>query len=216
VEVRVSLSRTYAQLGHLARFTGEPHPALDWYQRSVEVLEPSEQQPRPTGSVAIALRDAHSARAVALTALGWHGSALHHWDRAVELDANASSTLRLSRAAARARTGDHAGAALEARQIVSKSPPGGDGYRLAAAVCALASAAVLRDVKVPSASNQQAADNYASQAVEYLDLARKLGYFRDPAHLAQLRKDPDLKSLQTFSEFRNLMIALERSAPPNR
>jgi serine/threonine-protein kinase len=71
----------------------------------------------------------------------------------------------------------------------------------AACICALASASVKDKVSLK--------DHFAVQAIEFLSKARGTDYFKDPTKVAHMKKDSDLNSLRSRSDYKKLVAELE-------
>jgi hypothetical protein len=86
-----------------------------------------------------------------------------------------------------------------------KDVPGPTLYD-AACVCALAAASAKDDAKL--------SEQYAGRAVALLRRAQKAGYFKQPAKIADMKKDSDLRALRTRPDYRDLLKELETPAKP--
>jgi tetratricopeptide (TPR) repeat protein len=218
-QLATDLGRTYLSLGYLCKARREMPRALEWYDRAVQTLTPLLQRHAAAGPL---LRDAHKARAVVLALTGEHARALPDLNRTIELDPNPAPQLRIARAAARCRLGDRDQAVKETEEVVragstgSAGPPNAEVLRLAASVYALAAAVVERDMNLSAAVRLQSFERYASRAVELLRRAETAGYFRQPDRVAQLRQDPDLLALRSFTPFQQLLLALDRKSSLSR
>jgi serine/threonine-protein kinase len=99
-------------------------------------------------------------------------------------------------------TGDHRNAVLEVDSLVSGKNVQCATFCDAARVFALASASIKNNAKL--------ADQYAARAVELLRKARDAGYFKDPARVANMKKDSDLDSLRSRDDYKKLVADLEK------
>jgi hypothetical protein len=86
-----------------------------------------------------------------------------------------------------------------------KDVPGPTLYN-AACVFALAAASVKNDAKLR--------EEYAGRAVALLRQAHKAGYFKQPANIAHMKKDCDLRALRTRPDYQSLLKELETPAKP--
>jgi hypothetical protein len=144
-------------------------------------------------------------RAQALDALQRSAEALVDWDWAVELAPPAERPrARFGRARAWVRVGKTAEAVTEAAALTRD--PGTPSARCcdAADVYSLASAAV------PETSQRE---TYAGEALAMLRRAQAAGFFKDPAKVAHLRRDPDLAPLRPREDFRQFVAELAAAAP---
>jgi serine/threonine protein kinase len=209
------LAETELSLGDLARAAEKPEAALErfgqavtWYQRATE------QDP---GNVAAryGLGLAHAQRASTLVRLGRYEEALPDVDPALPLLAPPQQAgLRATRAIALAYLGQHGRAVAEAEAVAREAAlPAGVSYDLACAY-AVASAAVTKDQKLPPTQREKLTSRCAATAMELLGKARDDGVFRNPAAVANLKKDRDLDPLRQREDFRKLLAGLEDKPAP--
>jgi hypothetical protein len=65
---------------------------------------------------------------------------------------------------------------------------------------------------VPSAcAHEKRAEQYARAAIALLKRAASAGFFRDPANIAHLDKDPDLASLRDRADYKQFRAGLNGS-----
>jgi len=132
--------------------------------------------------------------------------AITFWDRALEIDKGLygdrgpnAAFCRRQRALCIARLGKHEEASEVAKHL-SIGPPGepaGEAdYDLAKVYSQCASGAK---------DNRPLADDYADRAMRHLHKATAVGFFKEPANMERLRKDPDLASLGTREDFAKLL-----------
>jgi tetratricopeptide (TPR) repeat protein len=205
---RVSLAGNYVNSGELVNTRGESLAALDWYAKSIPLLEATLAQDPQHANAREFLRVAYSNRATALRRLARYAEAVRECDCALALvddalnDPTTRSEIRLSRAAAvLAQTGDHARTAAEAEELTRGDKVSGEALYAAAGVFGLASATAKDDDKRREA--------YAVQAVVLLRRARAANFFGDGGHVEELKTDPDLKALQARQDFQALVKQLE-------
>jgi serine/threonine-protein kinase len=210
LEFAVGLGGSYGNMGHLMREKGQPEAALAWYARSLSTLEAVLRQEGGHATARRYLGYTYWGRAQALGLLGRHIEAIQDWDRALEFEPGPQrDTYRLARARARALTGWHVQAAAAADEVVN--PPTATGSMLYDAACvhALSAAAARKDAQLAPTEQDRLAERYAGRAVELLDRAKAAGFFKHPARLEQLKKDPDLDALRSHEGFRKLRTGLE-------
>jgi serine/threonine-protein kinase len=204
------LAGTYCNLGHLLSgapgWKDRPGAALDSYGRSIQALEAALRRDRRDAVAREFLTNAYSGRAEALQQLGRDAEAAHDWGRACELDTGAGrAAFRHRRAAALARSGDHAGAAGEANRVAAGAKAGGAVLYAAARVLAQAASVARRDARRAEIDRNPLAEQYAARAVELLRQAVARGY-KDVAHL---KHDKELEALRTRADFQKLLAELK-------
>jgi hypothetical protein len=184
---------------------GEPWAACDWFDRAAEVLsEVLEREPRHLQAREF-LRMTYADRAEGRGRLGRHAEALADYDRALGLaEGEDRSLLRLGRAGALARLGEHARATSEA-SAVAESTDSGAAHYSAACAFALAAASARDDAALSRGDREALAERYASRALALLDSARRSDYFGDPAKLEALETGPDLEAIRSLAAFRALV-----------
>jgi serine/threonine-protein kinase len=210
-EYAVQLGANYSNKGHTVRLAGNNQEALAWYQRAVRTLDAVlRREPRQSVAREI-LAETYGGRAVALTGLGRHAESLRAIDRALQFAAAPQrDRLRLGRAAALARAGDHARATAEANALAQSKRLRGDTLYDLACVWSVASAAARRDTKLPTPDRDQLAERYTSRAIALLTKTLAAGYFKLPAKVEHLKKDKDLDPLRARADFKKLLAELER------
>jgi serine/threonine-protein kinase len=203
----VGLGAGYLNFGILMRYQDQPKAALPWFDKAIARLQPVLAK---DGRLVLArsfLSNAHSERAVALTKLNRHVEAIRDWDRAIELDEGSRrDKFRLQRAACLAHSGEHARAVAEVNALIGGKDVSGPILYGAARVCALAAASVKDDA--------QLTEQYAGRSVALLRQAQKAGFFKEPASLAHMKKDNDLRALRARPDYRDLLKELQTPAKP--
>jgi serine/threonine-protein kinase len=203
---QTSLGGTYVNLGGLASQQDQAAQSLVWFARAIPLLEavtiadPKNPAARPF------LRNAHYGRAQAFDKLARYADAVKDWDQALELDAGPGRpNLRVLRALSLAH-GDPARAVAEVEEVARGE--GVDGLLLynLACVCAQAAAAIK--------DNTDLQERYATRAVELLVQARTKGYFANRENREHMKKDTDLDSLRSRTDFQKLTVELEKSGTP--
>jgi serine/threonine-protein kinase len=201
---------TSVNLGDLLRESGKPEVALDWFANAIQTLRGLHKQ---HDFAQLSLRAAYDGQAQALSQLGRHAEALTAWDQAIELAAGPErDPLCLARAATLARLGRYGQATTDAEALIGKATGSGQMLYLAARVFALAKAAVLKDVKLPSAERDKLGKQHAARAVELLRKAHAAEFFKAADSLDKLKKDKDLDPLRSLPEFQQLVTELEAKA----
>jgi serine/threonine-protein kinase len=114
-----------------------------------------------------------------------------------------------------AERGNHAGAAESGEKLAAlvppKDQPSAKTFNLYNAACllSLASAAAAKDEDLAKAERLALVDKYAARAVALLIEDRSLGYFKDPAEVAHMKKDTDLDPLRKRDDFKAFLRELE-------
>jgi serine/threonine-protein kinase len=205
-----------SSLGALAQHQGDLLAAVGWYERSIAILEDAlRREPRHMLSRLFLMR-AFWGRAEAVSRLGRHIEAIADYDRALGLDDGSEGDLiRLDRAIATARAGDHVQALAQAEPLARsvKIPLADRCYKLAR-VLARAAAAVRDDPKLVPTDRAARAEKFAARAIEQLAQARDAGHFVHSANLDELRKDPDWAPLRARREFEMFVMDLIFPADP--
>jgi tetratricopeptide (TPR) repeat protein len=192
-EYAVDLAGTFGNLGNLLFTAGESQAALGWYAKAIARLQPVVAADPRLVKARQFLFTSHWGQAHALTKLGRYRDALADWDRLLELDTGSYRTaLRLKRADALVRAGDHARAAAEAEQLATAKDANAAALYNAACLFALSSAAAKDDAAL--------VERYGARAVVLLRQAVGKGL----ANVAQILQDGDLESLRRRGDFADL------------
>jgi hypothetical protein len=115
----------------------------------------------------------------------------------------------LKRTNARARSGDHARAEVDANELAKDESASSDAFYDLACIFSLSAAAAAKDTKLPEPERDKLPDKYAARAVELLAKAGASGHFKDPARVEHLKKDSDLDPLRTREDYKKLLANLE-------
>jgi tetratricopeptide (TPR) repeat protein len=203
----VELGNGYCNFGKLVLNQGQPQAALPWLDKAFDRLQPVLAKDRKLATARGFLCSTHWNRALVLTQLNRHAEAVRDWDRAIELaDGPERNYFRLQRAVCLVHAGEHLRAVAEANALTEgKDVPGPTLYD-AACVFALAASNVNDDAKV--------SEQYAGRAVALLRQAQKAGFFKQPANIAHMKKDDDLRALRARPDYRDLLKELEAPAKP--
>jgi serine/threonine-protein kinase len=206
LDYHVGLGATRYALGRLELARGRFAAAVDWTGRAVCTLEGVlRQEPHKAKAIQF-LRDAHAARALALTRLERHLEALADWECVLTFGPGPNDdAVRVHRAYALARVGNHARAAREARALADQAPPAAHRVYDLACVYARCLGAVRADAQLPLEEREQMARRYADRAVGLLSQARAAGLFQGWDSLEHLKKDPNLDPLREHEGYRKLL-----------
>jgi tetratricopeptide (TPR) repeat protein len=178
-------------------------PALQWYGKAIDTLvalrSKSPKAERPRGNLINAL----SGRAASLTRLNRLPEATKDWEQALILAKDdEKSELRLGQAITLAQQGDHAKATSSAEESIKDPKTSGKLFMKGAAVFALAGLGALRDVRLAAADQTALAERYATRAIELLERARELGYFKKAENRANLNEEPEWNELKNRDDFK--------------
>jgi serine/threonine protein kinase len=211
-EGRLSVGSVCINYASLLNGTGKSADALPLVARAVELAEAARaKEPSDVAAVDLAF-NAHGVRARVQGKLGHWAEAARDWDQVVALYRRGPVplALRLERAVALARAGEHARAAAEAESLAKEPKISGDIIYNLACVQALAAAAARSDTRLSTAERQRTVEGDAAAAVRLLERARVAGFFKERAEVENLKTDPDLEALRPRDDYRML---LARVAP---
>jgi tetratricopeptide (TPR) repeat protein len=205
----VYLGNTRLNMGTLVRDRGNPTEALTWYAEAIPTLEAGRKMGGEEREAREFLCEAYYSRATALTQLGRHAEALADWDCALKVPPapDLLSWLRRQRACTLARLGKVAEARAVADELAATGAKDPKAWYEAACVHAV--------LAVAEGTDPKHKEEGCVRALELLTRAEAAGYFRDPAHRDDLKKDADLNSLRARDDFQKLQKAIEkkRSSP---
>ncbi len=148
----------------------------------------------------------HGNRALALQRIGRHRESAQEWTRVVELaDPPGRFPYRVGASLEYFAAGDPESAERIADAItIEPGQPAVDRYNAACVHARLASA-VRADPKLAGAARTKKVEARIARALEWLEAARDLGYFRDPANRKDAREDSDLVILRDRPRFQALV-----------
>jgi serine/threonine-protein kinase len=189
--------------------------ALAWYDRSITTLdEVLKREPRSTAARSV-LRNNHWGRADALMGLNRTAEALPAFDKAVELtDENHRPEVRLCRAVALARSGDHAGAVAVVDAETGVVSPQRLVWFECARVFAQAAVAVRGEMTLGAERRRAIAEGLESRAVALLRRAAASNYFMNAKARDRVYRDPDLNPLRSRPDFQLLRMDLDFPIKP--
>jgi serine/threonine-protein kinase len=216
VRYAVYLGGSYHNMGLRLTQNDDPKAALPWFDKAQATLE--DVRRRDPGDVEARqfLRNTHWNRAYALLWLDRPADALKDWDRALELEGDGADRafLRMSRALTQTRLGQYEQAVSLAEELVG--PPATANHTVYSAACLFsrASVEVGRDAKRAAGERQALAEQYAARAVALLRRNQAQGYFKEPALVADLKRNTDLAPLRSREDFRKLLLELPQQTKP--
>jgi tetratricopeptide (TPR) repeat protein len=213
-EHALGLATSCHNLGNLIRDSAGPETALGWYAKAIGALDTLPPQKQRHAPVWQPMCNSLWRHAEMLTELRRYPEAVQDWDRTLEIAPEARrGWYQLQRSAALARAGEHATAVAAVAPLVPKSAaPGDSTFFELARVYSLATAAAAVDARLSPEQRRQEAGSYAQRGMELLGEARNAGFFKVPANLEKLRKDPDLEGLRSREDFQQLLGKLDPSA----
>ena len=103
---------------------------------------------------------------------------------------------------------------METADIMAKLVPStkpSTAFYNAACLLSLASDAAAKDEDLAEAERTTLVDKYAARAVALLIEDQSLGYFKDAANVAHMKKDTDLDPLRERDDFKQFLKELEAS-----
>jgi hypothetical protein len=202
----LSLAGLYINWGYFLAAHGESAQGLKLHDQAVRLADAALlHEPQDTFCRQRALR-AHGARAEVLEFLGKFADSVKDWDRVVDLaEGPARIVWRGSRARLLARAGDHARAVAEADDLAARPDTPAPTLYGVAWVYALEWAATRAGTSLAPAERDGRAERYASRAVALLRQLQGQGYFKDAAHVQELRGNKDLWALHDREDFRPLL-----------
>jgi tetratricopeptide (TPR) repeat protein len=185
-----------ACLGQLHCDKGEPQAGLENFSRAVDILNRIVASPSAAAQGRDVLREALTGRANALIMLKRYAEAVKDLDQALPLAApDGRPLLRLARADALVRSGQHPRAAKEVEAVLGEPLFPKDGLFNAACIFALATG---------QETDRNHAERYAQRAVQLLTKAQAAGFFKAADRRGLLDRDPDLASLRGRKDFESL------------
>jgi serine/threonine-protein kinase len=197
------------QMGEAVRAAGNLPAAVDWFDKAVRTLEDARRQHGQYSQVAQGLTSAHWGRAETLGRLGRYREAVPDWDRAIELEAGVMRPwLRLQRALALARVGEHARATAEARELAAAA-----GHA-AHALSALYTAARVYALSAVAVKEGRLAEDYATQAMALLSKAHAAGYFKARGAPGPAQLEKEFEPLRGRDDFQRLLEEIRKGAAP--
>jgi tetratricopeptide (TPR) repeat protein len=204
-DFRVSLGKSYSNLGLMEMIQGRHQAALEWLDQSVRMLEDvRKKEPRQTFARQF-LNEAYQRRVTPLSQLGRYADALRDLDRLLELAGGVKTDpWRLLRAESLARMGQHRPAMTEVEALATRQSLSANNLYNLACICSLCSAAVRQDDILAKAEQVSRADQYATRAIKFLIKAKAADLFKSPAEIEKMRKDKDLEALRERRDFQEL------------
>jgi tetratricopeptide (TPR) repeat protein/tRNA A-37 threonylcarbamoyl transferase component Bud32 len=210
VDYKVGLGVSFYNLAMLRQEGKQWQEALDLLEQAIPPLEEIDRQ---NAAARAHLRNCYGHRAQCRAALGQHLESVPDWDKLMALvdPGDGRDWVRMQRALALARGGDHAAAVADA-EALAQGKSAGTSYSLAC-VCALSSAAARHDDKLPQDQRDKRSEEYAARVVPALRQARAAGYFEKPEAVEQMKSDSDLAPVRARPDFQQFLRDLEKPGP---
>jgi len=207
-----NLASVSYNLGVLALERREYEKVVALMERAIKILDgsPIPTHKDPTWFFRMSL----VGHATALNELGRLDEALADWNRLLRIALPKElAMVRIGRAEALARKGNHVEAVTEAEATVAA---GGTGEELvdAARVFAVAWAAAERDFARPERSREALAELYAARSAALLHRATDAGWFKNPEAVKGFREDKVFDPLRTRTDFRDFLKRLPGNDGP--
>ena len=106
------------------------------------------------------------------------------------------------RAESLAQIGDPAAAVAEAKSLLDSARGFGPILYRLAALCAVAAQRVVRDTGLAEDERQRRAEQYGTDALDTLRLAREAGFFDDPGNVRRFGEDASWQPLRQRADYR--------------
>jgi hypothetical protein len=202
---KCSLVATYTNLGNLLHATGRTAAGLALMEDGSRLIQDVLRQEPGLTSAREQAVNLFGSRAGIYGQTKRYAESVPDWDRVVELaDEPDRRGYRITRAAVRALTGDHASAAAEAKELAAAPLSGADWYNLACA-CSHCAAAAERDPALSAAERARLKGEYAGLALDYLRRCRAAGGLGEPDLAHQLTTDTDLDAVRPLPGLQKLL-----------
>jgi serine/threonine-protein kinase len=206
---------TYHELGQLAGGLGNQQQALAEFDKAIPLLEKALKTEKVKQLIAFErqwLLECHWGRANALIRLQRFTDAAVACDRALELvSGRAGDSIRIMRAFARIRAGEHTRPVAETEELVGQKGVSGAILYDAACILSLASTAANKDEKLKAEERKALAERYATRAVVLLTRTKTAGFFKNADNVAHMKKDTDLDPLRQRDDYKQFLRELEKS-----
>jgi serine/threonine-protein kinase len=202
-----ALGAAQGALASLLYRAKKPGEALNWAKKAERTLDGVPKgDKRLNQNAQQELLKTLRTQAAAFDELKRHGEALAVFDRALKKASGDEQTpLRVQRALASVRSGDHRRAAMEAEDLIKVPRLEATALYDLARTFALSAALAAKDLKLSEAERLKIAAMDTDQALKALRQAIQNGY----QDAANVKSDPDLHPLRARDAFRKLQAELE-------
>jgi serine/threonine protein kinase len=203
---RLAYADACRRLGDVLRLDKNASPAVEWYSKSIQILDDLlANEPQDTAAEAL-ITTVHESLAAAHTEIGSYKDAVAELDRALlrvtEADRN---RIRIIRALAIARSGNHKVATAEANSIAAMKDSSAELVYISAKILSIASVTVRNDESIDSDIQGGLAQQYADQAVDHLKACQSANYFNDEENVEQFESDADFHHLLKRTDVQTLL-----------
>jgi tetratricopeptide (TPR) repeat protein len=197
-----ALGANCKNLGFILYESGQMDSALTLLDRAVEMFDVMHRRNSQYDLMRKYLVLTLWERGLVRLKLGRHDRS--DFDRAVALSgADPGFGCCWQRAEARARLGDHEAAFADLERCAAEETDAGDICHLGR-IAAICSTTIEVDERFADFERECWAEWYAARSVRWLAAAKAAGYFKDPAHVEQVKSDPNLDPLRSRHDFKLL------------
>jgi serine/threonine-protein kinase len=210
-EWAVGLGGVCCNLGHLALGKGQRQTALEWYDQAITTLEAVRKINPQEPDARVFLGNAYAGRAGALYQAQKFREAVSDLDEGLKLEKGPRQhNLRLLRALAQIKLGNHVAAGADADILSKVSPIAPSNLYALAALYALAHEVSLKDASLSDEDKGKVPERYAAAALKTLRRAQAAGMFDNPQIRDRVKTNPDLVSLRQRADFKTFLAELEK------
>ncbi|MDA1016989.1 MAG: tetratricopeptide repeat protein, partial [Planctomycetota bacterium] len=206
---QLALGNAFRNLGRAYRAQDKHQQMLESCDQSIGVLEPLRQRVGDDPRVIYHLRRAHWDRAEALLNVDRPGDAVAAWGAAWKYDdGRERDYIAMQRCHARASSGDHLQATMEAKQLSDTKSLDAETTYDGARVYAVAISVLADDSTLTATDRTTAAKAYAQEAMALLKLAQMRGHFDSAENREHFTEESDFQSLRDRKDFKDFVSQL--------
>jgi tetratricopeptide (TPR) repeat protein len=229
MNIAAELAHKYTNIDELLVLRGDRQSALEWADRAVSLYRSlARNDPQNLHIGQNLLSQALGDRAEISMRLGRHVEAIANFEEVLKLskDNRSSELFRAFRALAKARLGDLSALALLDSEIRDRLTAGRAGVLVYAfywmhsydAACLFAALARLssQDQGKTLVERQRLAQRDLERALDFLDMMRAPGEYKEAIPLDEIRREPLLDPLRSHPRFQLLMMDLAFPDDPFR
>jgi tetratricopeptide (TPR) repeat protein len=189
-------------LARLIRDQGNPSGAIVWHDRSVATIDTVHEKTLDDSNLRNSRVNHYGARATTRQILGQDREVLADCLAVIDdATGSAADVLALMALKAADKLGDFEAADKLFEKHPIQSISGAEFFYYRACQAAFVVGAIKKDARDQTTRRRELSTRYPAIAIENLEQARKMGYFKEPKNLALLVADPDLKSIRREPAF---------------